>query len=318
MANTSSFFSVLATAFSVFIVTGLGAYLRKKERLSDSADVTLMWLVINVLYPALVVNSILKNPALDNLENIFLPPVMGFLSVLIGLGLGIFFYRFSGLQQDREKRSFLLSNAVNNYGFLPIPLILALYDRDTLGVLFMHNIGVEAALWSIGIMIISSKGAVVHGLKRLINAPLCAIVVSLLLTYFNLDNHVPGFFFKTTSLLGQAAIPIALLLVGSLMYDAAKSVAITNGIKVMASSLLVRVVLFPICYIALIWAIPMTLELKRVMLIEAAQPAAMLPIVLAKQYDASPQVAFLVLLSTSIASLITMPLWIQLGISFVL
>lgn len=318
MDSISSFYSILATAFSVFIITGIGAYLRKKEKLSDVADVTLMWLVINILYPALIINSILKNPALDILENIFLPPVMGFLSVLIGLGLGMFFYRFSGLSAAKEKKSFLLSNAVNNYGFVPIPLILALYDRETLGVLFMHNIGVEAAIWTIGIMIISSHVAVGERLKRLINAPLCAIVISLLLTYFNLDTHVPSFVFKTTSLLGQAAIPIALLLVGSLMYNAAKSVPITDGLKVMASSLLVRVVVFPICYLALIWAIPMTLELKRVMLIEAAQPAAMLPIVLAKQYDASPQVAFLVLLSTSIASLITMPLWIQLGISFAL
>ncbi len=318
MFFTASFFSILATAFSVFIVTGIGAYLRKKERLSDSADMTLMWLVINLLYPALIINSILKNPALDILENIFLPPVMGFCSVLIGWGLAIVLYRFSGLQASREKKSFLLSNAVNNYGFVPIPLILALYDRETLGVLFMHNIGVEAAIWSVGIMIISSQVAAKDRLKRLMNAPLCAIVISLILTYFNLDTNMPSFVFKTTSLLGQAAIPIALLLVGSLMYDAAKKIEISNGIRVVLTSLGVRVVLFPICYLALVWAIPMTLELKRVMLIQAAQPAAMLPIVLAKQYDASPQVAFIVLLSTSLASLITMPFWIELGTLFIL
>lgn len=315
---TDSFFSVVTTAFSVFLITGLGAYLRKKGRLNDHADSSIMWLAINILYPALIVNSMLKNPALDDLENIFLPPIMGFTSVLIGLGLGFLFYRMANLSSEKEKKSYLLSNAINNYGFLPIPLILALYNRETLGVLFVHNIGVDAAIWSVGILVISSKLSIKDSLKKLVNAPLCTIAASVSLTYFDLDEQMPAFVFKTTSLLGQAAIPITLMLVGSLMYDSQRTLNLTNGVRLIASSLLIRVVLFPIGYLALVWAIPMSLELKQVMLVQASMPAAMLPIVLAKQYDASPQVAFVVLLCTSIASMLTMPFWIHFGTLLVL
>lgn len=316
MIYTQSFVSVVATAFSVFLITALGAFLRKRGRLSDQVDSAFMWLTINVLYPALIVNAILKNPALDNVENIFLPPIMGFSSVLIGLGLGFLFYRFADLKSQKETKSFLLSNAVNNYGFLPITLIMALYSRETLGVLFVHNIGVDAAIWSVGIVVISSQVSLRQSLKKMVNAPLCTIASCLFVTYFDFDEHVPQFVFKTTSLLGQATIPISLLLVGSLMYDSQQSVKMTDGLKVVFSSIVIRLVLFPLCYLALVWAIPMTIELKQVMLVEAAQPAAMLPIVLAKQYDASPQVAFIVLLSTSLASLLTMPLWIHYGTLF--
>lgn len=315
---TDSFFSVVTTAFSVFLITGLGAYLRKKGRLNDHADSSIMWLAINILYPALIVNSMLKNPALDDLANIFLPPIMGFTSVLIGLGLGFLFYRMANLSSEKEKKSYLLSNAINNYGFLPIPLILALYNRETLGVLFVHNIGVDAAIWSVGILVISSKLSIKDSLKKLVNAPLCTIAASVSLTYFDLDEQMPAFVFKTTSLLGQAAIPITLMLVGSLMYDSQRTLNLTNGVRLIASSLLIRVVLFPIGYLALVWAIPMSLELKQVMLVQASMPAAMLPIVLAKQYDASPQVAFVVLLCTSIASMLTMPFWIHFGTLLVL
>jgi predicted permease len=314
--DTSSFFTVLATAISVFLIAIIGALLRKKGRLSDQVDHSLMWLLINISLPSLVITSIIKNPALDHLENIFLPPVLGFSSVLIGWGLALLLYRFSGISAPQDKKSFLLSNAINNYGFVPIPLILALYDRETLGVLFMHNIGVEAAIWSIGILIISGSGGNIgHTLKRLINAPLCAITSCLILTYFDLDTHIPGFVLKTTGLLGQAAIPIALLIVGSLMYDCFKTFEIRNGLRVALSSVAIRLVLFPICYLTFLLLIPMSLELKRVVLIESAQPAALLPIVLAKQYGANPQVAFLIILSTSLLSLITMPLWIQFGSS---
>jgi len=312
------FFSVVATAISVFLVTSLGAYLRKKERLTDMVDMNVMWLVINILYPSLVVNAMLKNPALDNVENIFLPPVMGFCSVLIGFLLGFLLLGAAKLKSDQEKRSYLLANAINNFGFLPIPLIMALYDRETLGVLFVHNIGIDIAIWSFGILVISRTISVKDSLKRLLNAPLCAIASCLFITYFDLDEQVPSFVFKTTQLLGQAAIPIALLLVGSLMYDAHKKSDFSDGVRLIFSSLAIRVVLFPLCYFGLVWLIPMSLELKRVMIVEAAQPAAMLPIVLAKQYGQSTQVAFIVLLATSIASIFTMPIWIELGTRWLL
>lgn len=309
--NSDAFFNILATAGSVFLLTALGAFLRKKGRLTDQVDASAMWLIINILLPALIINSVLKNPALDHLENIFLPPVLGFGSVCIGLMLGLLFYKRIGLKDEKQKRSFLLSNAINNYGFVPVPLVLTLYDRETLGVLFMHNVGIELAIWTIGILIISARVAIRDRLKRLLNGPLCAITSCLFLTYFDLDTHIPEFFLKSVNLLGQAAIPLALLVVGSLMYDAVKQYTMNDGFKVIASSLVIRLMLFPAIYISLIWLIPMSIELKRVMLIEAAQPAAMLPIVLAKQYNSAPQIAFLVILATSIGSLLTMPLWIH-------
>jgi malate permease and related proteins len=311
--ETPSFFSIFGTAGSVFIITFIGAILRRSRRLTDEVDRSLMWLVINLLMPALIINSILNNPALEDLENIFVSPLVGFGSVILGVVLSYLVYRYAGLNNKKEEKSFLLTSSLYNYGYLPIPLILALYDRETLGVLFMHNVGVDVAIWSVGIVIISSQLAIKDRLKRLLNPPLAAVVGSLFLTYFELDKHIPGFFYKTTSLLGQATIPVALLLVGSLMYDSMNSSSPMGKFKLIATSCGVRLVLFPICYLAIMWVLPVSQELKRVMLVESAQPAAMLPIVLAKQYGTSTQVAFLIILATSLGSLLTMPLWIHFG-----
>src|SRR5262245_14544569 len=112
--DASSFLRVLATACAVFTIVFIGAALRKKKRLTDEVDHSVMWLLINLLMPALIVNSILKNPALDNLENILLSPILGFTSVLIGLGLGWVMKRYAELRSPQEQKSFLLSNAINN------------------------------------------------------------------------------------------------------------------------------------------------------------------------------------------------------------
>jgi predicted permease len=61
----------------------------------------------------------------------------------------------------------------------------------------------------------------------------------------------------------------------------------------------------------------MTMEHKQVLVLEAAMPSAVFPIVLAKLYKGDPTTAIRVVLGTAVVSLVTIPLWIEFGIKFV-
>jgi predicted permease len=50
------------------------------------------------------------------------------------------------------------------------------------------------------------------------------------------------------------------------------------------------------------------------MVVQAAMPCAVFPIVLARHFDGSPEIALKVVLTTTILSLITIPLWIAFGL----
>ncbi len=63
--------------------------------------------------------------------------------------------------------------------------------------------------------------------------------------------------------------------------------------------------------------LPASVELKRVMVLEAAMPAAVFPIVMARHYQGDPATAMRVVLGTSVVSLATIPLWIKFGMKFV-
>ena len=59
-----------------------------------------------------------------------------------------------------NRRTFVFSVGIHNYGYLAIPLVSLLFggagsDNPTLGVLFIHNVGVEMAFWTLGVMVIS-------------------------------------------------------------------------------------------------------------------------------------------------------------------
>ena len=59
-------------------------------------------------------------------------------------------------------------------------------------------------------------------------------------------------------------------------------------------------------------------EDKRIIIVQAAMPSAMLPIILAKHFDGDANVALQVVLSTSVLGLLTIPWWIQFGMRWVL
>ena len=61
-------------------------------------------------------------------------------------------------------------------------------------------------------------------------------------------------------------------------------------------------------------AAPFPIELRHVIVIQAAMPCALIPVLLAKHYGGEPALALRIILVTSLLGLLTIPLWIQLGL----
>ena len=53
------------------------------------------------------------------------------------------------------------------------------------------------------------------------------------------------------------------------------------------------------------------------MVLQAAMPAAVFPIILARHYQGDPPTALRVVIGTSVVGLVTIPLWIRFGMHFV-
>jgi hypothetical protein len=57
--------------------------------------------------------------------------------------------------------------------------------------------------------------------------------------------------------------------------------------------------------------------LKQVIVVQAAMPAAMLPIVIARHYGGDANTALKIALSTSLIGIVTIPFWLRLGLQWV-
>ena len=142
-------------------------------------------------------------------------------------------------------------------------------------------------------------------------APIIAVVAGLLINAFGWDSFFHGAPMRTFDMLGAAAIPIALIVIGAGLVELLRNDRFDW--KVAIGSMVVRLALIPACLIGAAYLLPISLELKKVMVIQAAMPAAMFPIVLAKHYGGKPEVAVQVVVATTVACFITMPFVIIIG-----
>ena len=142
----SEFNTVLNAVLPIFAIAAVGALIRQWNWLTSEADASLLRVTVNLLVPCLIFDSILGNRAFEVRSNIFLPPVVGFFTVALGIPLAMAVQKFTGLADDRSRRTFVFSTAVYNYGYVPLPLALSLFDKETAAVLFVHNVGVEIEL----------------------------------------------------------------------------------------------------------------------------------------------------------------------------
>ena len=64
--------------------------------------------------------------------------------------------RLLGMRRGTGLRTFAFAVGIYNYGYIPIPLVDQLFGADALAVLFVHNIGCELAIWTVGMMVMVS------------------------------------------------------------------------------------------------------------------------------------------------------------------
>ena len=141
--------------------------------------------------------------------------------------------------------------------------------------------------------------------------PIIAVVVGLLLMESGTDGYVPDLMSQLFFALGVCAVPLSLLLVGTALHDLIGKMKFDW--KIGFGSVLARLALIPALMLVCAKYLPMGVELKQVLVIQAAVPAAMFPIVMARHYGGRTDVAITVVLATTITSLITMPLVIAFG-----
>jgi predicted permease len=131
----AQFYFLLQIVAPVFVVMALGYLMRKIDILSSEADRSLTRLVVTLLAPCLALDTIIGNDAFAKPANWILPPVLGFAFIVLGIAISRLGAKLFRIPESGARRTFVFTTSLHNYGYIPLPLCHALFDRDTMGVL---------------------------------------------------------------------------------------------------------------------------------------------------------------------------------------
>lgn len=224
----------------IFLIIGSGFFCRRIGWLNEEADRSLMSVVVNLLYPTFIFSYILGNEALRQPSNLILPPLVGFTTIVAGFGVAMLLARRFKIGNQKDCRTFAFTTGLYNYGYFPVPIIALLFDRETTGVLLVHNVGVEIAMWSLGVGFILSANDPKPIWRRVLSAPVISILIAVPLNLLRVDTYLPNFAFEAIDLLGHSAIPLGLLLIGATFADLARGVKLTERIHIPGFAVLLR------------------------------------------------------------------------------
>jgi len=332
-------FSVaLAAILAVFCIVGAGVFFRRSGRLTHQAEQPLLRLTIDLLLPCLIIDRVLRTDAfVSNPQNLWLPPLLGFglvaVGIFFGLCVALLSKRLNGLETWKQRRTFASCVGNYNYGFVPIPLVIAMFPEDDrlLGVLFVQNLGVELAVWTIVLFTLQGRFDG-KSLRQVINAPSVAIVLSVSLNLLGNSSLIPAafheqvvpcfdFLFITIHLLGAAGIPLSIILIGTIFADHFHRKEIKERLsdtwKISFWSILIRLTVMPVIFVSLAVWLPCTIEIKKILVIHGATGSAIFTMALAKHYGGDPKTAFDTILSNSLLTALTLPAWIAIGLSLI-
>jgi predicted permease len=310
--DSQAFTTVLGAVLPVVTIALAGVALRKANWLTEDADASLLKVTINLLSPCLILDSILGNKALQQPGNVLLAPLIGYATVAAGIAFAMLFRRAAGAKDPLEGRTFAFTVGVYNYGYIAIPLGMLLFDRETVGVLFVHNVGTEFAFWTIGLVMLGGANAGA-GWHKLLSPPVLAIPVALGINFAGGKALLPEFVVTTAHLLAQCAIPLGVILVGAMIADEFHEFHAAGSLRMIAVASVLRLGVLPLAFLLLAKWLPCSVELKRVMMLQAAMPSAVFPIILAKHYGGDVAAAVRISLGSTLVAVVTIPLWLRIG-----
>jgi predicted permease len=312
----TTYAQLFAVVLPVFLVVALGVVLRRVDWLSEQAEDSLFNVVIKVATPCLIFDSVATNAALREPANLLGAPLAGFVLTLAGIGVAWLAAGALGLQVGAGRRTFALTVGIANYGYLPLPIVDALWGAEARGLLLTHNIGVEAAIWTGGVLVISGLSPR-EGWRRLLNMPLFSLVVALTVNLTGLGPHVPAPVGAAIHLVGQAMIPLGLIMTGASIQPHLGDLGKLFAPRVSLGACVVRLAVLPALFFAVAKFGPFSLELKRLLVVQGAMPTAVISIIIARVFGGQPLTAVQIVLVTTAVSLFTIPAWLQFGLRWI-
>lgn len=306
----------------VLVLMAVGFMARKRKMISATGTSEMVRVLIAVIYPCLIFSSVTRLNASDLAKN-WIMPVMALAIAGTGLLLGLIALRcMKGVDQQRAS-AFLFQNTINNYLFLPLPLVMLIWKEQGVALLVFASMGFELMVWTVGVFLFNRSSKLSEGLRMMFSPPLIALIFSMgwvcVRDLVQLELPESGFFSDLTRRLldlfyfgadtvGKATVAVSMIVSGSRIAALNVRAAFDKQVWIVSA---LRLVVTPMIFILLLKQIPSSFldeTAYGILAVVAVMPAAVASLVFSERFGGDSEFIASTLLITHVAALVTIPL----------
>lgn len=279
----------------IFLIFGIGYLLGKKK---DPDPRPIAHISIFIFLPSLVFISFLNG---DMVNKLAVTGVYIIVFTFIMYVLSVITCKL--LKFDRSLESaFLLAVLFTNSGNFGVPLCTFAFGEEGMTNALAYMMYGSVIMYT-GAVYIASRGTsnMRESFSNIFKIPLVyGLIAAIIITYTG--SSIPSFIEKPISLLGSAAIPLAMVLLGIQL----SHTQMQKTYKPIALSTVFRLVLSPLVAIALTSLMGVDGLLRSVLILESSMPTAINSTLIAIEFDARPGFVSTVVLVSTIFSVISL------------
>ena len=309
---------VLQVLFILVLMT-VGYVARKRGMVSAVGTSEMVRVLIAVIYPCLIFSSITRLDAADLAAN-WMMPVMALVIAGTGLLLGLVALRCMKEVDQKRSSAFLFQNMVNNYLFLPLPLVMLLWGPQGVALLVFASMGFELVVWTVGVFLFNRTNRLSDGLRMMFGPPLIALLFSIgwVCVRDLLHPELPPSKFLAdlvhrlidllhfgTETVGEATVAVSMIVAGSRIAALNIRKAFDKHVWMVAA---LRLLVTPVVFILILKLIPMEETARGILSVVAVMPAAVASLVFSERFGGDSEFIASTLLVTHFGAIVTIPL----------
>jgi len=297
---------VFQSIIFIFILIVIGAFSAKYYTFNSDIKNLYIVLITNIAMPSIILSSIFKvGIGIEILKKLLLIFLISIFINILGIGLGfiitLFFKRYS-----TKKVEIAILSALGNTGFIGIPLCAVLFGSE--GALYAagFDAGVDVIIWTLGVYLVQkNKQLNLNLLKGIVNIPLLAIVIGIIIAITNLK--IPSIIVELTNSLASFAIPLSMFYIGALINNSRRSFIKTDYLDI-TIPIVIKLILLPFIVIVFIFIFKTFDDLLvHIVIVQSMMPALTLSSILFAKYSRDESLGAFVTILSTLLSILTIP-----------
>lgn len=299
---------VINQMIQLFMVIGLGYFMKKKKILNDEVNSKLNYIVISITTPALIFSSVCKATISDKSTVLYTLVI----AIALYIVLPIISYIIVKIMRVpvEQKGLYMFMIIFSNIGFMGYPVMKALFGNNAILYTSIFNILFNIEVYTLGVILINYGKNVEtkFNLKNLLSPGIIASIIALFI-YF-LEINIPSVIVESCTMVGDMTTPLAMLIIGATLANIKVKELFTEYrlyYFTIIKQIILPVAIFPV--IAYFVTDPL---LRGITLVNVAMPVANSAVLFANEYGGDVELAAKSVFITTLISVITIPLIVSL------